>query len=583
MKICMLLLLIGLSTSTLCQTAEPPFIKLVTPTRETTTVSATRQFIIGSTCKTCDLSINGVPVKVYNSGGFAYEINIGKPDTVFTIIATTPSKKNISKTLLYNYAPPKLEEPVSTFDITSIQTFPEGNLVLKPGDKIQFRVKAFPGATVKAGDHIQLYEMPTAFTKGIEGIYQGEYTVQANDSLHSTHFPITLTSKEGKSIAQKTNYHFSILSSLSSDMAITKGRLAHLEYGLGEDRLGGAKIGYLDSQIQLKIIGKVGADYKIQLAKNRVAYIPDDQVALLPKGSFTAASLTGAWSVYGDEKYDYVTLALSTKLPYQSMQELNPSRIIVDVFGATNNSNWITQLQTAKEVEQVDYEQVADDIFRLKIQLKHRQHWGHNIYYRGNTLVIRIKQQPKNLKLSNLRIAVDAGHGGSNTGASGPTGSSEKALALAVSLKLQERLIKYGANVIMTRNTEKFVDNKERILFYRDSTPDILVSIHLNSSSDPIRASGTSTHYRYVGFKKLNDHINKRMQQLGLKQYGVIGSFNFMLNSPTEYPNVLVETLFLSNPAEEALMLDPVFQQRMAEKILQGILDFLAEAKEGGK
>jgi N-acetylmuramoyl-L-alanine amidase len=86
-----------------------------------------------------------------------------------------------------------------------------------------------------------------------------------------------------------------------------------------------------------------------------------------------------------------------------------------------------------------------------------------------------------------------------------------------------------------------------------------------------------------VGFKKLNDHINKRMQELGLKQYGVIGSFNFMLNSPTEYPNVLVETLFLSNPAEEALMLDPVFQQQMAKKILQGILDFLAEAKKSGK
>jgi N-acetylmuramoyl-L-alanine amidase len=135
----------------------------------------------------------------------------------------------------------------------------------------------------------------------------------------------------------------------------------------------------------------------------------------------------------------------------------------------------------------------------------------------------------------------------------------------------------------MTRDTEKYVDNKERILFYRDSTPDILVSIHLNSSSDPIRASGTSTHYRYVGFKKLNEHINKRMQELGLKQYGVIGSFNFMLNSPTEYPNVLVETLFLSNPAEEALMLDPVFQQQMAKKILRGILDFLAEAKKSGK
>jgi len=64
--------------------------------------------------------------------------------------------------------------------------------------------------------------------------------------------------------------------------------------------------------------------------------------------------------------------------------------------------------------------------------------------------------------------------------------------------------------------------------------------------------------------------------ELGLKQYGVIGSFNFMLNSPTEYPNCLIETLFISNPAEEALMMDEKFQQQMADKIVLGIKDFLA-------
>ncbi|MEX0635642.1 MAG: AMIN domain-containing protein, partial [Ferruginibacter sp.] len=400
--------------------------KLVNPTREKNVVTATRQFIIGSTCKTCELSVNDVPVKVYNSGGFAHEITVGKPDTVFTLKATSTSKKTISKTVEYSYAPPKREEAVTIFDIASIQTFPEGNLVLLPGDKIQFKVKAFPGAIMKAGENIVLHEMPADYNNGLKGIYQGEYTLQQTDSLSSTHFLLTLIDKDGKTISKKTKYHFSVLSNFASDIAITTGRLAYLEYGLGEDRLGGAKIGYLDSLVQLKIIGKVGSDYKIQLAKNRIAYIADENVTLMPKGSFTPASLTGAWSVYGDEKYDYVTLSLSNKLPYQSMQEMNPSRIIVDVFGATNNSNWITQLQTAKEVDHVDYEQIADDIFRLKIKLKHPQHWGHQIYYRGNTLVIKIKQQPKQLQLSKLLIAVDAGHGGSNTGASGPTGSLEK-------------------------------------------------------------------------------------------------------------------------------------------------------------
>jgi len=561
-------------TPSKAQTNETPFIKLVNPTKEKNAVTATRQFIIGSTCKTCTLSINEQPVKVHLSGGFAFEINMLGSDSLFTMIAAAPNKKTFIKKVAYSYAPPKAAEPVKTLDIESIQTFPEGNLLLMPGDKIQFKVKALPGATVTAFKNMPLYEMPVSAVGGMKGIYQGEYTVLATDSFKSIKVPIVL-SDSGRRVSKETRYHFSVLSPLASDVLLTKGRLAYLEYGLGDDRLGGAKIGYLDSLVQLKIIGKIGTDYKVQLAKTRVAYIPDDQVTLMPKGSFTPSSLTGSWSVYGDERFDYVTLSLTTRLPYQSMQELNPSRIIVDVFGATNNSNWISQLQTAKEIENVDYEQIADDIFRIKIQLKNAQHWGHQIYYRGNTLVIKIKQQPRELSLNKLTIALDAGHGGSNTGAGGPTGSSEKNLALAVTLKLQKVLQAAGANVIMTRTTEKLVGNKERILFYRDSLPDLLVSIHLNSSSDPLRASGTSTHYRYVGNKKLNTFVNKRMQELGLRQYGVIGSFNFMLNSPTEYPNVLVETLFLSNPAEEALMLDENFQQQMADKILLGIQDFL--------
>ena len=557
---------------------EAPFIKLVNPTKDKIAISATRQFIIGSTCKTCTVTVNDEPVKVYNSGGFAYEINIAGADSVFIVEAKGLNKKSIVKKLVYNYTVPKQAEAVKTFDIENIQTIPEGNLVLMAGDKIQFRVKALPGAKVTAFGTLPLYELPPTFSGGMQGIYQGEYIIIAADSFLSIKIPISLSDSTGQIITKQTKYQFSVFSALASDVVVTKGRLAHLKYGLGDNRLGGAKIGYLDSLIPLKVIGKVGADYKIQLAKSRIAYIPDELVTLMPKGSFAPSSLTDSWTVYGDEKYDYINLSLSARLPYQSFQELNPSKIIVDVFGATNNTNWISQLQTSKEIENVDYEQIADDIFRIKIQLKHAQHWGHQIYYKGNTLVIKIKQQPKELTLDKLIIALDAGHGGSNTGAGGPTGSSEKNLALAVTLKLQKALQAAGAKVIMTRTKEQLFDNKERILFYRDSLPDLLVSIHLNSSSDPIRSGGTSTHYRYIGNKKLNTFINQRMQELGLKQYGVVGSFNFMLNSPTEYPNVLVESLFISNPAEEALILDEAFQQQMADNILQGIRDFLEDA-----
>jgi N-acetylmuramoyl-L-alanine amidase len=559
---------------------DNPFIRLVELTKEKNFVTTARQFIIGSTCKTCSLSINGNPVKVYNTGAFAYELNLLPGDTSFLIMASNVANKTATKFMGFSYTPAKPAEPVKTLGIESIQTFPEGNLVLKAGDKIQFRVKAFPESNITTINGTVLYEMPTSTTKGMAGIYQGEYIIKATDSFAAKKILVTIKASNGQMLTMETKNTFAIVNPLSSDVCFTRGRLAHLLYGLGEDRLGGAKIGYLDSMIPLKIIGKVGGDYKVALTPYRTAYIPDDVVTLAPKGTFAGASLTERWQVYGDSAYDYVTLGLTSKLAYQSMQELEPSRIVVDVFGATNNTNWITQLQSCKEIKNVTYDQLQDGIFRITIYLKHKQHWGHSIYYKGNLLTIKIKQQPASLALKNLIIAVDAGHGGSNTGAGGPTNSSEKELTLALSLKLQQALQNEGAKVIMTRTTEKFVENKDRILLYRDNTPDLLISIHLNSSGDPIRAGGTSSLYKYIGFRNLSACINKRMLQLSLREYGNIGAFNFMLNSPTEYPNALVETLFLSNPAEEALVLDPAFQQKMAEAMVAGVKDFLAACGE---
>jgi len=568
------------SVAAFSQTNDQPFIKLVNPARPTNGVTNSRQFIIGSTCKSCKLTINAQQVKVYpTTGAFALELNLLPGDSSFTIQAQGKSKA-ITKKIDYTYTLPKPADTVKTLDIASIQTYPEGDLLLQPGDKIRFKVKALPGSVVKAFNDVVLYEMPTSSTNGMPGIYQGEYIVKPSDSFVVTKISFTVMDSAGKKITKTSKYNFSVMSTYASDIVITKGRLAHMEYGLGDDRLGGAKVGYLDSNIVLKIIGKVGAHYKVQLAKSRIAYIPDELVELAPKGTFTPESLTAKWNVYGDEKFDYIKVGLFARLPYQSFQLTDPSKIVVDIFGATNNTNWITQMQNVKEIQKLDYEQVTDDIFRITIQLKHAQHWGHQIFYQGNNLVIKIKQQPENLLLSNLTIAVDAGHGGTNNGGVGATGRYEKDVTLSLSLKLQKALEKEGAKVIMTRTEEKFVDNKERILFYRDSLPDLLLSVHLNSSDDPFRSAGTSTYYRHIGFRNLSLDIYKRLLELGLKEYGNTGSFNFMLNSPIEYPNALIETVFLSNLDEEAQILDPAFQQQMVDKIVLGVKDFLAGCKK---
>ncbi len=558
------------------QTVDKPFIKLVEPLKEKNAVKASRNFLIGSTCKTCVLTVNGQQVKVYPTGAFAHELNLRPGDTSVSIIAFTAPDKSVNKKIGYTYSLPAPPDTVKTLYIASIETFPEGNLLVQAGDKIKFRVKALTGCKVVAGKDIPLYEVPVA----MPGIYQGEYTIKETDSFLVSKLPITITDKKGNAVTRQTSNTISMFSPMNPSIAVTKGRLAHLLFGLGEDRLGGAKIGYLDSLVQLHVVGKAGSKYKVQLSKYRTAYIDDDAVQFLPKGTFTPESLTANLRAYGEGAYDYVTAGLFARLPYQSFQQVNPSKIIVDVFGATNNTNWITQLENVQEIKNVYYEQIEDEVFRITIELKHQQHWGHQIYYRGNMLTIKIKRQPENLSLNKLTIAVDAGHGGSNTGAGGPTGSSEKALTLAVALKLQRSLEQQGATVIMTRTKEKFVDNKDRILFYRDSMPDLLISIHLNSAADPIRVSGTSTFYRYIGFRNLSRDIYKRMLELGLKEYGNTGSFNFMLNSPTEYPNALVETLFISNPEDEMKILDEGFQQQIADKIILGIQDFLKHCKE---
>ena len=560
-----------------------PSLKIVSPAKETQPFTTAKQFITGVTCKTCTVTINGNPTQVFNTGAFAFELKLNRADTLVQIIATNSTGKQVKKEIRFKYNSPAIATPVTVAAIESIRTFPVGNLVLKPGDRIQFRVKGLPKATVTTQNKTPLFELPLYLTDSMPGIYQGEYEIQPADNFFNKKFTIDLLTDSGQKVSKETINTFSVLSPIASDVAFTKGRLAHLKYGLGQDRLGGAKIGYLDSLVPLKIIGKIGTDFKVQLAKNKIAYIEEEYVTLAPKGVFTPSALTGTWRVFGDSAFDYVQVALSSKVPYQSTQMVDPSRIVVDIFGATSNTNWITQLESAKEISHINYEQVGDDIFRITIQLKNQQHWGHEVYYRGNILNIKIRHQPKSLALRDLVIAVDAGHGGSNTGAQGITGVIEKDLTLAVSRKLKNLLLQQGARVIMTRDSERLFDNQERILFYRDSLPDLLISVHMNSSADPIHAEGTMMFYRHPGFRALNESIYTRMKELPLKPGGITSSFNFMLNSPTEYPNALVETLFLSNPAEEAKIVDPAFQQAVAEKIVDGIKDFLNLVSKNNK
>jgi N-acetylmuramoyl-L-alanine amidase len=354
----------------------------------------------------------------------------------------------------------------------------------------------------------------------------------------------------------------------------TFGPLPHLEYGTGDDRLGGAKMTYLDTGILVHITDSSGNDYRVQLSKNHSAFLPKNNFIEDTTAVKMDAYLSSSWRVDGNEKFDFVSLYLPEKLPYRSFHQIHPSRIVVDIFGLVSNTNWITQLKTAKEIRNVWYEQAEADVFRVFIELSHEQHWGHLIYYSGKTLVIRVSRQPEPLKLKNLKIAIDAGHGGVNTGAKGASGIAEKDYTIKIASGLADYLCRKGATVYMTRCSDTDYTMIDRALMIRNEEPDLLISIHLNSSSNK-NAKGVSTYYRHIGFRRLSQFILDRMLDLELNNFGNIGAFNFTLNGPTEYPNCLVEVAFISNEEDEEKIVDPQFQKKAARQIARGIEDWL--------
>jgi N-acetylmuramoyl-L-alanine amidase len=362
--------------------------------------------------------------------------------------------------------------------------------------------------------------------------------------------------------------------------ARTAGKLPALAYGLGEDRLGGAKMGYLDTSVLLKVVDTAKSMFQVQLSKNRFAYIDKQFIVVdtnaldkpLTPFPYTSNSILAK----GDSLFDYVSIRLPEKLPYQSWMDINPSKIIIEIFGVAANTNWITQLSSLKEVKNVYYHQVDDDILRVTVELNHKQHWGYSLQYSNIGLELIVRRQPQDLDLTKMVIAIDAGHGGTNSGADGiRTKVKEKNATLLFAKELEKHLRDAGIeNVIMTRQNDTSFDNKDRILWLQSQLPHVLISLHLNSSGNT-QVKGTSTYYKHVGFRPLTQTILARMLELGLNEFGNIGSFNFALSQPTEFPNCLVEIAFLSNLDDEQKIISPEFHKDVAKKIHAGMQDWI--------
>jgi N-acetylmuramoyl-L-alanine amidase len=560
--------------------SQDNFIRLIVPSADTTEIPQLRQRFNGSTKPGSLLTMNDSVINVYPSGAFAafpvYKAGINKVD----LVSVHPKYGTAKKTIWIRCTLPSSEKSTTGFNIEYVRILPEQDQCLVTGDVIAIRVKAQPGNTVKVFGK-NLIELPQNLTAGVAGIYQGQYLLSPADTFELSKVEAEMTNQQGGIVKAKSSSLLSANGKEYNRYAITTGKMPALFMGLGTDRLGGAKFGYIDTSVLIKVTGRIGEMCRVKLAGETIAWINKSNITLLPSAYVPPSQpISSSFSVSGKDNFDYVKISLPERLPYTSNIEINPNRIELDVYGLSSNTNWITQLKSATEVKNIYYRQISSDVLRLIVELNHKQCWGYAVYYENNRLVLKIKHQPAKLKLSQLCIALDAGHGGSDNGAIGSTGLLEKDVNLLMVMKLKQALEKKGVKVILTRPDDSLRNNTDKWLALIPRNPDILLSIHNNSigNSDPMLVKGTSTYYKYIGFRPLSVYLYDELLHCGLSEFGNIGSFNFTLNSPTEFINTLLELAFMSNPEDEMKLMDSKFQDMLVENIVKGLETFLKEA-----
>ena len=227
------------------------------------------------------------------------------------------------------------------------------------------------------------------------------------------------------------------------------------------------------------------------------------------------------------------------------------------------------------------------------------------------------KNSPKNFDNLVDVIVIDAGHGGQDYGAIGPTGLAEKDVTLDMALRLEKLLSKAGFKVILTRKDDTFIPLAERTQIANSNGADLFISIHANSSkkrnisgfetyfldqakNDEARAvaalENSSLRFEKENQEELSDldfilldlvqnqflkessdlayMIQENMgRKLPIPNRGVDQAGFFVLNK-AYMPAVLVETAFISNKSEEKLLKSSSFKQKIAEGVLNSILDF---------
>jgi N-acetylmuramoyl-L-alanine amidase len=316
----------------------------------------------------------------------------------------------------------------------------------------------------------------------------------------------------------------------------------------------------------------------------------------------------------GDEEEEYeddiddIENAISE--PIENLGEAKPIEVI-EIVEDENNADDI------KKRKPIKYEAtniVSDDYILI----------DENIKNSSNSDISYSEISKKKLKKEKRVIVLDAGHGGTDPGAIGPSGSREKDINLAIVKKLKEIFDSDGDfNVILTRNSDVFIPLAERTDMANKQKADLFISVHCNANfnrniggfeiyflSDKAtdsEAAATATFENSVielegkPTKQLamlqemlwsmaaNEFLNESSELCGFISSQTFGRLkiknngikqaNFFVLRGTQMPSVLIESAFISNYAEESNLNLNRFQTAIADSIYEGVIKFY-ERKE---
>ena len=297
------------------------------------------------------------------------------------------------------------------------------------------------------------------------------------------------------------------------------------------------------------------------------------------------------------DTYLHIEINTNREVKNFSIQE-NPNNKYQLIFNIEDAqiSNIARQEKLDGNIAKKVFLQEKKDIVQGKIYLQEEVHNNYKIYSLGKKgIAIDIFNSIVNtpvvsdVALSNVKnkiITIDPGHGGSDSGAVGHNGYTEKEGAFAISQKVASILNQSGAKVVMTRDSDVDVygpnasarnELQARVDVGNNANSDIFVSIHCNAFVNPA-ANGTQTFYygsSYQGQRLAQSIQEKMIEANGLRDRG-ISTCNFYVVKHSYMPAVLIETAFITNYDEEALLSDDEWQTTMAKAIAEGINEYFS-------